>query len=294
MVRQICGVTARSSIRMRAISSARDTGVLHRRGDGRSQTRIELWKPALHHVDGKSEPDGRSGTIRDQKSACQKLGQNGAGLTFLVAGDRAGAPSGELAHDDGFAEQRPGASVKGLGADFLLTPDFHSSQETIEIQQAFHEGDLVEADLEEEGAECLEAREGQIASPVEIPSAGFVGYHELGLVAIDLSRQPAGNRPELGSDAEFSEVRMRQKPGDTSIAVEERMNPEQPVMRSGDRRDPLDLRQATRCIGIDEPCQKGCDLVTAGRDVPADLNMDTPKLSRDDGQAFTGVGIIDP
>ena len=86
------------------------------------------------------------------------------------------------------------------------------------------------------------------AYALRLAPARAVGGHQQLLVARLLTRKPARDRPEAGSDAEALEQRVRHQARDAAIAVKERVNPEQPVVSAGRSDDRVGL--AEFCVGF--------------------------------------------
>ena len=122
--------------------------------------------------------------------------------------------------------------------------------------QAFHEGDLVDAGPKEEACEFSQGLFAQIAAAVEIVAAGQVAGGKAALVSCDVAGKAACDRPDAAGVERLQQHRMRHQAGDAAVAVEERVDPQQPVMRAGGGEDR---------VGLAEPAIDGLEALKKAR-----------------------------
>ena len=85
---------------------------------------------------------------------------------------------------------------------------------------------------------------------------------------------------------------MRHEPSDTAVAVQKRMNPQEPVMRgsSGQNR----VRFAEMVVHVLEAFQESRHSTSADRDVAADSHVPLTQFSGDDANSFHVLGVFHP
>ena len=126
-------------------------------------------------------------------------------------GDRAGAPQ---------PGDRGGAHAEHPG-----------QVERAELQQARHEVDLVERRAEEEPAERHQGAVGEVAAAVEVALPARVGRGQRRQVGLLVAGQAAGHGPEpVAGHADARQVGVGEEPGHPPVAVEERVDPGEPVV----------------------------------------------------------------
>ena len=69
------------------------------------------------------------------------------------------------------------------------------------------------------------------------------------VAALDVAREPSRDRPDGSRVDDAQKHRVRHEASHASIAVEERVHPEQPVVSGGGRDDTVDLAEAAVYLG---------------------------------------------
>ena len=85
---------------------------------------------------------------------------------------------------------------------------------------------------------------------------------------------------------------MRHQPGDAAVAVEERVNPQQAVMRGGGRND--GVRLAELAVDLFEAFQEARQCGGADGDVPSHRDIAVAQCARDDLDLFFCGRVLDP
>src|SRR5207247_1658983 len=116
-------------------------------------------------------------------------------------------------------------------ACFFLCPDQDAIAQAVWLHQFLHEADLVEAGFEEELRERRQGFFAQSASPVEIIASRRVAGGKVPLVAVFIAGEATRNRPDAACIKRLQQDSVRHQPRYASVAVEERVNPQQAVMR---------------------------------------------------------------
>ncbi len=160
------------------------------------------------------------------------------------------------------------------------------------MHQPLHEAHLVEAGRQEKAGELREALFTEIAPPVEIVSASLITRCEVALVGTDVARQASSDRPDCTRVERIEQRRMRHQPRDTAVAVEERVNPQQPVMRR--RRRENRFRFAKAAIGFLETPQEARYGWCADSDVAAHRNIPLTQFPWNDLYPLMRHWIFDP
>ncbi len=129
--------------------------------------------------------------------------------------------------DDGFlAPDPPGIppQVKKEGLQSIL--------QRSEVEPLPHKAYLVQTNLEEIAGERNQFFLGKRTAPVQIVASGQVRVAEPRVVLLVGACQPAHRRPQAVRQPHRVQDKMRMKAGDASVAVDERMDPGQAMMRA--------------------------------------------------------------
>jgi hypothetical protein len=103
------------------------------------------------------------------------------------------------------------------------------------VERVLHELHLVDAELQKKSRKIGKRFFAQITPPIEIVPAGPIAVGKMAFVRRDISGETACNRPDATGIQTPEKSRMGYQSCDASIAVEERMYPQQAVMRRGSR-----------------------------------------------------------
>ena len=87
---------------------------------------------------------------------------------------------------------------------------------------------------------------------------------------------------------------MRHKARNAPVPVEERVNPEEAVMRRSDGLDFPQVGEVRRGVSLVEARQKTPELIGFRRHVFSYHNVMLAALAGDDGQSLACIGIFDP
>ena len=161
-----------------------------------------------------------------------------------------GVAARELAaEEDGF-EDSSGLRRQIAHPGFFLGPHQDARAQAVRFDKAFHERDLVDAGFEKEAREFSERLFAQSAAAVEIVAAGQVARGQAALVCCHVAGKASCDRPDTAGVKGLDQHRVRHQPGDTAVAVKERVNPQQPVMRRGGGEDRIGPAEAA--VGVFE------------------------------------------
>jgi hypothetical protein len=141
------------------------------------------------------------------------------------------APPLQLSGQDDLTQDSKGQLGQVAGLGFVAAVQLDPPQQVLRIEKRLHVADLVEADAQEEPAEIGQGLFREIPPPIVIVWPRAVGGHQKRPVIGDVPGQAAGDRPQAAPNPEPPEQAMRHQPGHPAIAIQERVNPEEPVMR---------------------------------------------------------------
>ena len=128
---------------------------------------------------------------------------------------------------------------KQVEPSLLLRPHQNARSESVRLNQTFHKVHLIDANREEESRQVGERFFAQCAPAIQIVAAFHVAVCEQAFVLGRVAGEAAGHRPDCASVERIEHHGMGHKPGDSAVAVHERMYPQQPVMGGGGRNDGL-------------------------------------------------------
>lgn len=103
------------------------------------------------------------------------------------------------------------------------------------MEKGGHELDLIQRCAEEEKAEFCEAAISEVSPAVEVIPAFLIGGAESGEVLVALAGESAGKGPETETvDVGANDPGVRIEACDAAIAIAERMNPGESMVRGGE------------------------------------------------------------
>jgi hypothetical protein len=85
---------------------------------------------------------------------------------------------------------------------------------------------------------------------------------------------------------------VRHEASHASVAVEEGVHPEQPVVSGGGRNEAVDRAEAA--VYLAEPSKEARQRPGTDRDVLADLHVSPAQLARHDARPLAGIRVVDP
>ena len=122
----------------------------------------------------------------------------------------------------------------------------------------------------------------KVPTPVEVIPARLVAVGQQLLVLIRAAGEPPRDRPDGAGVQNIEQHRVGHKPRDAPVAIQERVNPEQPVMRRRRREDRIGLAK----IAIDalEEFQETGHRTGADGKMPPDLDITAAQFAGDDAK----------
>src|SRR5208282_2973279 len=132
----------------------------------------------------------------------------------------------------------------------------------------------------------------QVAAPIEIVAAGQVTFGETALVSGFATREAARDRPYGAGVEAFQKHGVRHQTRDAAIAVKERVNPQQAVMRRRRREDRVRFTDAA--IDFLESRKEARHGAGTDGNVPSNAHVAAAQLSGHDAQALMRVGLFPP
>ena len=176
--------------------------------------------------------------------------------------------------------------------DFLFRPEQNARAQAVRLDEALHEGHLIEAGFEEEAREVRERFLAQRAAPVEIVAARQIAVGEQALVGRNIAGKAARDRPHAAGVQRFQQHRVRHQTRDAAVAVKERVNPQQAVMRGGGGKDRVGPAEAA--VDLLKSFEKARQRAGADRDVAAHLHVAAAQLAGDHAQALASCRAPPP
>jgi len=173
-------------------------------------------------------------------------GNDTSGLAVAGADDGRDVAAREFATIDRRFEGVGRFGGKSVEANFFFRPHQDARTQSIGLHQTFHERDLVDADREEESGEFGQILFRQVSSAIEIVTPWQIARGEVAFVGIDITRETARDGPDSSGVESLMQRRVRHKPCNAAIAVNERMNPEKAMMCRCRRQDGVRLAESCR------------------------------------------------
>lgn len=213
---------------------------------------------------------------------------------FFITGERRNLGPLDLAGDRRFPQDLEAAAQQALRAYLLRDMNLDPSQQRFGIQQAAHETNLVDRTVEKEDAEFDEAPLGEIAPTVTIALARPIGPGQKRRVTRLITRKPARDRPKPRPHIKPLEQSMRHQSRHPPIAVEEGMDPQEPVVHRTYRLDLAQFAQRWRLVCAIESRHEERKVAIRGRDVPVNFDIVLPPFAWDDRQLLAGALVGHP
>jgi hypothetical protein len=101
------------------------------------------------------------------------------------------------------------------------------------LHESFHERNLIDACAEVEVRECGEGLFAQVSSTVDVIAALLVAVCKVLLIGIDMAGEASGYGPHGTGAQVLQQDRVGHEASDATIAIDERMNPQDAVMGRG-------------------------------------------------------------
>ena len=178
--------------------------------------------------------------VGNEHATLHERGRYLSGSALLVVCQHWNLHAFHLSRECRFPQHHKTAFLESLCTHFLFNMDFDATKEFCGIQQAFHEGYLIDRALEKELAKRKKAGLGQVPAPVTVSVAGLICCSESGFVLRFFAREPTRDRPEGCPYPEPLEERVRHQSRDAAIAIQKRMDPKEAMV---DRAHRLNLAQ---------------------------------------------------
>jgi hypothetical protein len=144
--------------------------------------------------------------------------------------------------------------------------------EPLDVKQCCHEAGLVDPRVEAVADPVHQRALGQVAAAVQRSPAVFVGSLQQGAVILLRSREPPQRRPQAIGQPHPMQDQVRVQAGHAPVAVEERVDPRQPVVRRRGR-DDGHLAPARATVHLGPPPQESQQRRGRRRLVPADRHL---------------------
>ena len=168
-------------------------------------------------------------------------------------------------------------------------------KKAVELQQALHERDLIQATLQKKTAERNKSFVGEVPPAVIIVVAMGISATQRGHVLVPLPGKAAADVPEaIAGQRQAQETGIGVEPGDPAVAVEKGVDPHQAMMGRGNgdkRHNPMVFAWGV-CRG--KATEEGWKLFPGRSDMPAHDDLPLPDFAGPDFHPFASVLVPYP
>ena len=125
-----------------------------------------------------------------------------------MTSQRPGVAPIDLTDQKSFSQNRESPFRQTARPGFVFHIELHAAKDLRGREERFHEFNLVHTRLEKEFAEVDQGGLRQTASPVEVVAPRLIGGHQQLLIAADVARQTARDRPQTPADPQALQHRV--------------------------------------------------------------------------------------